>query len=67
MSIRQTLERVRKSSTDKWLGGVCGGIAAAFDLPAWLLRAVFLFFLLAYGSGLLIYLILWVCLPQEGK
>lgn len=66
MDIRPTLARLSKSSTDKWLGGVCGGLAAAFALPAWLLRAAFLFFLLAYGTGLLLYLVLWICLPKEG-
>lgn len=62
----QNLQNVKKSSTDKWLGGVCGGIGAATGIPSWMLRAGFLFCLLAFGAGLLVYLVLWICIPPAG-
>ena len=66
MSIWQSLQNVKRSATDKWLGGVCGGIGAATTIPSWVLRAGFLFCLLAFGAGLLVYLVLWICIPREG-
>lgn len=62
----QNLKNVKRSATDKWLGGVCGGIGAATGIPSWMLRAGFLFCLLAFGAGLLVYLVLWICIPREG-
>lgn len=62
----QNLKNVKRSATDKWLGGVCGGIGAATGIPSWMLRAGFLFCLLAFGAGLLVYLVLWICIPPEG-
>lgn len=62
----QNLQNVKKSSADKWLGGVCGGIGAATGIPSWMLRAGFLFCLLAFGAGLLVYLVLWICIPRDG-
>ena len=53
-----------KSSTDKWIGGVCGGLGAATPLPSWMWRAAFLFTAIAYGFGLLLYIVLWICMPK---
>ncbi len=46
------------------LGGVCGGLGAYFNIdPVWF-RILFILLALAYGSSLLIYLILWIVLPE---
>jgi len=63
----ENLQNVKRSMTDKWFGGVCGGIGAATGIPSWLLRAVFLFCLFAFGAGLLVYLVLWICIPRGGR
>ncbi|NJN18724.1 MAG: PspC domain-containing protein [Oscillochloris sp.] len=56
--------RLARSSSDKMLGGVCGGLARYFNIDATLVRLVFV---LAVLSGLspLIYIILWIVLPQD--
>lgn len=47
------------------IAGVCGGIAARFGLPAWLVRLVFLILLLPGGfPGFLPYVILWILMPK---
>ena len=47
------------------VGGVCGGLGAATPIPSWMWRVVFLSCLLAFGGGLVLYVILWICLPED--
>ncbi len=56
---------LRRSRSDRWLGGVCGGIAQSTGLAAWLWRVVFVGLVLCAGSGALLYLLLWIFLPEE--
>ena len=57
--------RLRRSRTDRWIGGVCGGIAVASGIDAWIWRLVFALFAVTYGVGLLIYVLLWIFVPEE--
>lgn len=47
-----------------YIGGVCVGIATYLNLPVLLLRIVFLLTFFGMGSGIIIYLILWILLPE---
>lgn len=58
------LHRLTKSKTDVWLGGVCGGLGEHTPLPSWVWRLGFLLLLCWYGTGALLYGLLWVCLPE---
>ena len=58
------LRRLTKSKTDVWLGGVCGGMGEHTPLPSWVWRLVFLLLLCCYGTGVLLYMLLWICLPE---
>jgi phage shock protein C len=58
------LRRLTKSKKDKWLGGVCGGLGEHTPLPSWVWRLAFLLLLCCYGTGLLLYILLWICLPE---
>jgi phage shock protein C len=62
-----TLRRLTKSNTDVWLGGVCGGLGEHSPLPSWVWRLVFLLLLCCYGTGVLLYVLLWICLPEPRK
>lgn len=66
MSFYSSLRNLSKSKTDVVVGGVCGGLGEHTPIPAWMWRAAFLGALLFLGSGGLLYVILWVALP-EGK
>jgi phage shock protein PspC (stress-responsive transcriptional regulator) len=67
MQIKETLKKLGRSETDQMIGGVCAGIAETTDTPPWLWRAVFLAALLFLGTGVLVYVILWVVLPPRSK
>ena len=59
------LNGLRRSRADRWIGGVCGGIAAATALDAWVWRLIFTVLFLAFGSGILVYILLWMFVPEE--
>lgn len=59
----ERLRNLRKSAKDKKIAGVCGGFGEHTPIPAWLWRAFFLILLFAWGSGLVAYIVLWICMP----
>lgn len=58
-------KRLVRSSLDKKLAGVCGGLARYFDIDATLVRVVFVLLTLFSGGGLILYIILWLVMPQS--
>jgi len=61
------VKRLRRSVADRWLAGVCGGIADYFGLDPTLVRVVYvlLAILSATFPGILVYLILWILIPER--
>lgn len=57
------VKRLMRSSRDKKIAGVCAGLADYFDLDPTIVRVVWLLAILFGGTGLLIYIILWIVLP----
>ena len=48
------------------LGGVCGGLGEHVDLDPTIIRLVWaVITLLTIGTGLLVYLIAWLIIPEE--
>lgn len=58
-------KKLYKSSTDKKLAGVCGGIAEYFDIDSTLVRLGWVLFSLLGGSGLLAYIIAALIMPDR--
>jgi phage shock protein C len=57
---------LRKSWSDRQLGGVCGGIADYYGVSATRIRLLFLLFILVSGgTALLVYLALYAVLPWD--
>jgi eukaryotic-like serine/threonine-protein kinase len=56
-------KRLVRSSTDKMIGGVCGGLAEYFNVSPGFMRILWLVGLLGAGVGLFLYPILWIALP----
>ncbi|MEO6167500.1 MAG: PspC domain-containing protein [Chitinophagales bacterium] len=50
---------------EKKLFGVCSGIANYFDIDPTIVRVLFVFGFLVFGSGLLLYLILAIAMPDK--
>ena len=62
--VLQSLNGFRRSATDRWVGGVCGGLAVSTGMETWLWRLLFAL-ALCTGFGLLVYLALWIFVPLE--
>ena len=60
-----TRTRLYKSRTDKMVFGVCGGLADYFNVDPVLVRIAFVVLTVAGGSGILLYLILAILMPQQ--
>ncbi len=60
-------KRLYRSSKDRMLGGVCGGLGEYFDIDPVIVRIVFVVLALANGIGILAYLVLWIVMPQESE
>ena len=58
-------KRLYKSSTDKKVCGVCGGIANYFDVDPTVIRLIWVIFTLAGGCGLIAYIIAAIIMPDE--
>lgn len=58
-------KRLCKSSTDKKVCGVCGGIANYFDVDPTVIRLIWVIFTLVGGSGLIAYIIAAIIMPDE--
>lgn len=57
-------KRLYRDGESKVLGGVCSGIGHYFGIdPVWL-RIALLFLFFFAGSGFLVYLILWIAIPE---
>lgn len=56
--------RMYRDPDKRIIGGVCAGMAAYWDLDPWLIRVIFVILVMAGGLGLLVYLILYVVLPE---
>ena len=52
---------------DGALAGVCKGIAQATGVETWIVRVIWIVAVLWFGTGVLFYLILAICLPRVDK
>ena len=59
---------VRRNTDDRWLAGVCSGIADRLGIDPLIVRGALIVLLFVGGLGGLVYLIAWALLPdQNGK
>ncbi|MFN8492806.1 MAG: PspC domain-containing protein [Caldilineaceae bacterium] len=59
-------KRLTRSSNDKMIAGVCGGLANYFNIDPTLVRLGFVaLLLLGMGSPVLAYLVLWLLMPLD--
>ncbi|WP_417066659.1 PspC domain-containing protein [Niveibacterium terrae] len=56
---------LRRSKSDRWLGGVCGGIARMTGVEAWIWRLLWTLSVFCAGVGLLAYILCWIFIPEE--
>jgi len=63
--VSNDISRLRRSQSDRWLGGVCGGLGKVTGVESWIWRLLFVLFVLTFGFGLAIYILLWIFVPDE--
>jgi len=57
-------KKLVRSTNDRKLGGVCAGLADYFDIDTTLVRVLWLLATLIPGPNILVYIVLWIALPQ---
>ncbi|MBU2667606.1 PspC domain-containing protein [Actinoplanes bogorensis] len=62
MTVTRRLARPRD---DRWIAGVCSGLARRFGVSPNIMRLIFVLSCLLPGPQFLVYIILWVLLPNE--
>lgn len=58
-------KRLYKSSENKMIDGVCGGIAEYFDMDPTLIRLCWVVFCALGGSGIIAYIIAAIIIPRN--
>jgi phage shock protein C len=53
-----------RSHTNRRVAGVCGGLGEYFNIDATLIRVLFVVFTVFGGAGLIIYLAMWIIVPN---
>lgn len=58
-------KKLVRSSTDKIVAGVCGGLGKYFEIDPIILRILFAIITLTAHGGLIIYIVLWIIMPED--
>ena len=62
------MNKLRRSRSNRWIAGICGGLGEFFGLSAFWFRLLFFILLLPGGlPGLVPYVILWLIIPLEQR
>lgn len=62
---RKHKRKLYRNAEEASVGGVCAGLAAYLGTETWIIRAIFVIMVLfGIGSGLLIYIVLWIVVPE---
>ncbi len=61
------MKRLYRSSKERVIAGVCGGLGEYFDKDPVLFRLLFVIIAILFGSGILIYIIMWLSIPKDTK
>jgi phage shock protein PspC (stress-responsive transcriptional regulator) len=59
-------KRLYRTREGRIVAGVCSGIAAYFGIDPTLVRLAFAVFTIFGGAGILVYLLAWIVIPEEG-
>ena len=57
--------KLHRSRTDRKLAGICGGLAQYFNVDPTLVRVLFVLLAVLGGSGLVLYVAMWIIVPKE--
>lgn len=61
----ENVKRLYRSRENRMLGGVAAGLADYLEIDPTLVRLIFAFSFLLWGSGILVYIVMWLIVPEE--
>ncbi|MCW2847477.1 MAG: PspC protein [Marmoricola sp.] len=61
------VDRLRRSSSDRYVAGVAGGLGRHFDVDPTIIRVVLVVLALFGGAGVLVYGAVWLFVPEDGE
>ena len=59
------IQELTKSNTDKWIGSIYGGLGQHSPVPSWTWRLLFSVLFLCFGTGFVLYVLLWIFMPKK--
>ena len=59
------IKRLYRSKSERMIAGVCGGLAEYFNIDSTIIRLLFVAAALFGGPGLILYLVMWILVPEE--
>ena len=60
-------KQLRRSRKNRVVAGVCAGLAEYFGIDVYIVRLLFAAFACLGGVGILLYLVAWLILPEDGE
>lgn len=61
------MNKLYRSISNRVIAGVCGGLGEYFDIDPVIIRALFIIVSMMSGSGIVLYLILWLLIPEPNN
>ena len=58
-------KKLVRPNENRMIAGVCAGLGNYFDIDPTIIRILFVLFAIFVGGGILVYLVLWLVMPQE--
>ncbi len=55
--------KLYRSTEDKKIAGVCGGLGDYFDIDPTIIRLIWVSMVLAFGTGIVAYILAWIIVP----
>jgi phage shock protein PspC (stress-responsive transcriptional regulator) len=60
------VNRLRRSTSDRYIAGVAGGLGRHFDVDPTIIRVVLVVLTFFGGAGVLVYAAVWLFVPEDG-
>lgn len=57
-------KRLYRARSNRMLGGVCAGLGEYLNIDPTVIRIIFVILTFLYGASLLVYLIMWILVPE---
>lgn len=63
--MENSYKKLTRSTSDRKIAGVCGGLAQYLNVDPTVVRIIFLIALICGTIGFWVYLIVWICAPED--